>query len=728
MSCISDFRSNPFRVKVQGSQPQQMAKTSNETPKKFERVPRVTRSKAAAAAAVADIATSRKRKGPDAIKVTASSTVVETAHQVAKSVSAATTSKASKTSSPDLRPPTDKSAIPTSGPASSPPLAVPIPSGRLPSSATSSGIQVTTADLLQVNNRTAESGESAVKVEAVIDMAIPPTISVALEELLAGQQCLSELEKVAAGDTNGHGLSQLLRAATTTSTPAAPEKAVTTTGEMGLTLLAQAAAQEEKTGDTEALASMNQLTSSGFALPENPVVYQQTAVGCLPEATVENCVSYTPGSGVASWTDTTADLGQYSNWFANLATGMNPAHVVPHVQLTQEHLQMPVSLPGIDTLTHPHMLLFDTLSAATVQHSQPIDMQTHLTSMAGLQRPTPSVPEATVPVASEPSAVPLNGEDTRSDGTAQEAQPASLRESKEKTATMMNGNVYQQPKCAYCDLRFQTRTIRDQHARECPSNPYKCPTCSKACLGTVKLQRHIRSHLRSRTSSEIEDAERKANAGPDPKCAYCNVRFPSRVVRDRHSRMCGKNPYQCKLCNKAFLGTAKLTRHMRCHTAPEGSKAHAQLQHLTSKDSQQSSDSSASSSPGSTNSECNDIGIEENTDQPQAGDALQGALLPMPSSSSSSSLASIQDMQGAASAININITSSINITSEGLAVPCAVQLGDIDATGLPIHSVGEPIASSQSSDSTFNDSSTYVQASVPPTVPMMVAMPLLSCW
>ena len=123
------------------------------------------------------------------------------------------------------------------------------------------------------------------------------------------------------------------------------------------------------------------------------------------------------------------------------------------------------------------------------------------------------------------------------------------------------------PKCAYCDQRFVSRASRDQHARECASNPYRCMICQKACLGMVKLERHIRSHSRSRVSSlkAQEIVKNKKSQSPDPKCAYCSERFPTRVVRDRHSRMCATNPYRCNLCFKAFLGSAKLLRHARSH-------------------------------------------------------------------------------------------------------------------------------------------------------------------
>lgn len=133
------------------------------------------------------------------------------------------------------------------------------------------------------------------------------------------------------------------------------------------------------------------------------------------------------------------------------------------------------------------------------------------------------------------------------------------------------------PKCAYCDKRFVSRATRDQHARECSNNPYRCMICQKACLGMVKLERHIRSHSRSRVSSlkAQELAKNKKTQSPDPKCAYCTERFPTRVVRDRHSRMCVNNPYRCNLCSKAFLGSAKLLRHARSHaeTNTHGSAA-----------------------------------------------------------------------------------------------------------------------------------------------------------
>ncbi|XP_065199135.1 zinc finger protein 628-like [Sycon ciliatum] len=142
------------------------------------------------------------------------------------------------------------------------------------------------------------------------------------------------------------------------------------------------------------------------------------------------------------------------------------------------------------------------------------------------------------------------------------------------------------PKCAYCDQRFASRAARDQHARECARNPYRCMICQKACLGMVKLERHIRSHSRSRVSSlkAQEMAKNKKTQSPDPKCAYCTERFPTRVVRDRHSRMCSNNPYRCKLCYKAFLGSAKLLRHARSHaegTSTPSAAATAAIAHAT---------------------------------------------------------------------------------------------------------------------------------------------------
>ena len=147
------------------------------------------------------------------------------------------------------------------------------------------------------------------------------------------------------------------------------------------------------------------------------------------------------------------------------------------------------------------------------------------------------------------------------------------------------------PKCAYCEQRFVSRALRDQHARQCDGNPYRCAQCGKACLGRVKLERHMRSHSRSRLSTlkAQEIARDKQGKAPDPKCAYCQkryqclmqenscssllsrCRFPTRVVRDRHSRLCSSNPYKCPQCGKAFLGMAKLERHVRTHS--EGSSS-----------------------------------------------------------------------------------------------------------------------------------------------------------
>lgn len=151
---------------------------------------------------------------------------------------------------------------------------------------------------------------------------------------------------------------------------------------------------------------------------------------------------------------------------------------------------------------------------------------------------------------------------------AQSPSTASLEENPEGGRKRCRSS---NPKCAYCEQRFVSRALRDQHARQCDGNPYRCAQCGKACLGRVKLERHMRSHSRSRLSTlkAQEVAKDKQGKAPDPKCAYCQKRFPTRVVRDRHSRLCSSNPYKCPQCGKAFLGMAKLERHVRTHS--EGS-------------------------------------------------------------------------------------------------------------------------------------------------------------
>ena len=633
-------------------------------------------------------------------------------------------------------------------------------------------------DLLQVHannpvNSTslAQHAIAPLKVEGVIDMSLPAPITAAwnLEELLASQQCLSELERAGAVDgSGGAGLTQLMRAAAAGS--AMPAKSVTTgtstgsgapgTGDMGLTLLAQAAAQEEKTGDVPvALPSIGHLTSGGFtSLPPNDsqaVIYQQPAVPvCLPDVSVENCATFAASAGVASWTDSAADLSQY-NWFNNMAATMNATHaIVPHVT---DHLPMPPSIT-METFAHPHMLLFDGLSAAPPPPPHAPDVHAQFTALS-----RPAAISEHVGVAYRAQHVgqmpadgslvsvglgdvtnPLQQQQQEAQKPQQTPEHAAVRSRAQSTTGTSGastcGSIYQQPKCAYCDLRFKTRTIRDQHARCCASNPYKCPSCGKACLGTVKLQRHIRSHLRSRASSETgnESEERRANGGPDPKCAYCNARFPSRVVRDRHSRMCIKNPYRCQLCSKAFLGTAKLTRHMRCHTI-EGNvaanMAEAALANGTvpngilggefrdggcgtgSEETDSSSVDDGSGIGGS--SECNDVAIDDNTERPQAADGhIQQAT--------TASILSLEAAAVTAPAVMASIseanTSSLPAASLGSTL-VAHQVGTINTDMVPAqphlqHSAANGLQSTPSS----------ITPAITSTVPMMVAMPLLSCW
>ncbi|XP_062510259.1 zinc finger protein 2-like isoform X2 [Corticium candelabrum] len=155
--------------------------------------------------------------------------------------------------------------------------------------------------------------------------------------------------------------------------------------------------------------------------------------------------------------------------------------------------------------------------------------------------------------------------------------PSDSIETDEVHTSMEKRSRQSNPKCAYCERRFLSRASRDQHARKCDGNPYRCAQCGKACLGRVKLERHMRSHSRSRLSTlkAQEIAKNKQGKAPDPKCAYCQTRFPTRVVRDRHSRLCPSNPYKCPQCGKAFLGMAKLERHVRTHSEVRAGQATA---------------------------------------------------------------------------------------------------------------------------------------------------------
>lgn len=136
--------------------------------------------------------------------------------------------------------------------------------------------------------------------------------------------------------------------------------------------------------------------------------------------------------------------------------------------------------------------------------------------------------------------------------------------------------------CAHCDARFSDREEIVKHMETHGEKPKEvalyCETCGKKFTSSALYERHIRVHSKNKPfECEIcgngfldKKTYRKHVARHDKSrlfpCTKCDRRFTHRYDLRIHLMIHdGQTPFQCNDCQKTFKHANSLARHMRAH-------------------------------------------------------------------------------------------------------------------------------------------------------------------
>lgn len=128
--------------------------------------------------------------------------------------------------------------------------------------------------------------------------------------------------------------------------------------------------------------------------------------------------------------------------------------------------------------------------------------------------------------------------------------------------------------CDYCNVAFNRKNRLEAHIKSVhqQKNNYKCEECTEEFSQKSDLNRHRAQHKNSKSMNPT-NIERLETICPkhftyfcvsEFSCDSCSKIFSSKQSLQIHLRTHVKEePCKCKICNRAFIRTDCLIRHMR---------------------------------------------------------------------------------------------------------------------------------------------------------------------
>lgn len=236
-----------------------------------------------------------------------------------------------------------------------------------------------------------------------------------------------------------------------------------------------------------------------------------------------------------------------------------------HVPSTTVHFQtynVPIQLP---TVNHLMAAPLTQIAATAVPMPMPLQSIVHNHNPSSIQPIAQSSTAAVICDKTEKQTKQLEGSEIKQECDVKllaDGKTCSIC-SKEflstvKLARHMKTHVTLMPyRCKICQKGFSHNGNFKVHMRmHNDERPYQCTMCDRACRQLQDLEKHIRTHT-----------------GEKPHvCDYCNKGFSTSSNLIAHMRThTGEKPYVCSVCQKAFCQSNELTKHTRTHT---GEKSH----------------------------------------------------------------------------------------------------------------------------------------------------------
>ncbi|CAL4120912.1 unnamed protein product [Meganyctiphanes norvegica] len=146
-------------------------------------------------------------------------------------------------------------------------------------------------------------------------------------------------------------------------------------------------------------------------------------------------------------------------------------------------------------------------------------------------------------------------------------------------------HTYEKPfKCEKCLKHFTTRYCLNQHDEKIhrDKESLRCSLCEYKCKDGVQLKKHLKCHIetpyrckycsrRFRDHDVFKDHISDHKGKNAYQCKFCrfNTKHNQSLRNHMGTHHPGQMPYNCNVCEKKFLISTQLKRHMLLHTSDE---------------------------------------------------------------------------------------------------------------------------------------------------------------